>query len=142
MVNLYRLAVTLSCFVEKVKSLSRCFELSEKFSFFCRNVKGWVEPRSVRKKRLTYLTLVNLTVFCFFLLSLWLCAFNSAALVQWGIGRVELEMVMLQSVSFLLFVCAAQMSTKAAVGWRPVLLTFAFIALSESSLVALRSKGS
>lgn len=96
----------------------------------------------MRKKRLTYLSLVNLAVFCLFLFSLWLFAFNPAGLSKWGLGRTELEMIMLQSVSFLLFVCAAQMSAKAAVGWRPVLLTFAFIALSESSLVALLSKAS
>lgn len=52
-------------------------------------------------------------------------------------GRAQLEMVMLQSVSFLLVLCAVQMPSKAAQGWRPMLLTLSFIALSESSLVAL-----
>jgi hypothetical protein len=54
-----------------------------------------------------------------------------------GLGRVELEMVLLQSVSFLLMTTAFQLPAKGAQGWRPALLTLAFIALSESSLVAL-----
>jgi len=39
----------------------------------------------------------------------------------------------------LLMTTAYQMTTRAAEGWRPVLLTLAFVALSESSLVAFLS---
>lgn len=98
-----------------------------------------VERGGVRKKPLTYLSVVNLLVFCLFFISLWLFALKSAGLPKFGIGRTEIEMMMLQSVSFLLIICAVQLPSKAAVGWRPALLTFAFIALSESSLVALLS---
>ena len=68
---------------------------------------------------------------------MWLFAFDPTPVQRFGIGRPELEMTMLQAVSFLLVVCAIQLPPKAARGWRPALLTFAFVALSESSLVAL-----
>jgi hypothetical protein len=91
----------------------------------------------VRKRRPTYLSFVNLFVFCIFFSALWFFAFDLGAAEQLGITRVHLEMVMLQSISFLLVLCAVQLPTKAAEGWRPALLTLSFVALSESSLIAL-----
>jgi len=91
----------------------------------------------VRNRRPTYLSFINLFVFCLFFVALWFFIFDPGSAQSFGMGRPQLEMVMLQSVSFLLVLCAVQMPSKAALGWRPVLLTLSFIALSESSLVAL-----
>lgn len=93
----------------------------------------------VRKRRPTYLSFVNFLVFCLFFAALWFFAVDINAAEQLGLTRVHLEMVMLQSVSFLLVLCAAQLPAKAAPGWRPALLTLSFVALSESSLIALLS---
>ena len=91
----------------------------------------------MRNRRPTYLSFINLFVFCLFFVALWFFIFDPGLAQSFGMGRPQLEMVMLQSVSFLLVLCAVQMPSKAAQGWRPVLLTLSFIALSESSLVAL-----
>jgi hypothetical protein len=48
-------------------------------------------------------------------------------------------MLMLQSVSLLLLIGAFQMSPKKEKGWRALLLTLSFVALSQSTLVALLS---
>lgn len=96
-----------------------------------------MEAQTVRKKRLTYLSIINLLIFCLFFGAVGLFVFSPDGFPQWNIGRTEMEMVMLQSVSFLLLTCAAQLKPKAALGWRPALLMLAFVALSESSLVAL-----
>jgi hypothetical protein len=91
----------------------------------------------VRKPRPTYLSFVNFLIFCVFFAALWFFSFDMGSAEQIGLTRTDLEMVMLQSVSFLLVLCAAQMPSKAAEGWRPALLTLSFVALSESSLIAL-----
>ena len=91
----------------------------------------------VRKKRPTYLSLLNFVAFCIFCACLWFFVYGTAPLAGLGIGRAELEVVFLQSVSFLLVLCAVQMPAKGAAGWRPALLAMSFVALSESSLVAL-----
>lgn len=91
----------------------------------------------MRNRRPTYLSFINLFVFCLFFVALWFFIFDPGLAQSFGMGRAQLEMVMLQSVSFLLVLCAVQMPSKAAQGWRPMLLTLSFIALSESSLVAL-----
>ena len=95
-----------------------------------------MELGRVRKKP-TYLSFLNFLVFCLFFAAMCLFTFNPAQAQSWGLGKPELEMIMLQAVSFLMVVCAIQLPPKAAKGWRPALLTFAFVALSESSLVAL-----
>lgn len=91
----------------------------------------------VRKKRPTYLSFLNFIVFCVFLFSLWCFSYDMTPATRLGLGISELEVLLLQTVSFLLVMCAFQMPTKEAKGWRPILLTMSFIALSESSLVAL-----
>ena len=91
----------------------------------------------VRKKRPTYLSLINFFVFCVFFFSLWCFSFDMTPALKLGLGASELEVILLQSVSFLLVLCAFQMPTKQAKGWRPILLTMSFVALSESSLIAL-----
>lgn len=91
----------------------------------------------MRKRRPTYVSFVNLIVFCIFFTALWFFSFDMGAAEQLGLTRTHLEMVMLQSVSFLLVLCAVQMQSKSAEGWRPALLTMSFVALSESSLIAL-----
>ena len=73
------------------------------------------------------------------MVALWSFSFDISPVSGLGIGRTELEIILLQSVSFLLMTTAYQMTTRAAEGWRPVLLTLAFVALSESSLVAFLS---
>lgn len=91
----------------------------------------------MRKKRFTYLSLLNLVAFVLFFASLWFYAFDFGRVQAFGLGRAELEIILLQAVSFLLVLCAFQLPGKAARGWRPTLLTLSFVALSESSLVAL-----
>ncbi|MCA9776111.1 MAG: hypothetical protein KC800_05315 [Candidatus Eremiobacteraeota bacterium] len=83
------------------------------------------------------MSFINLFVFCLFFVALWFFIFDPGMAESLGLGRAQLEMIMLQSVSFLLVLCAVQMPSKAAEGWRPALLTLSFVALSESSLVAL-----
>lgn len=90
----------------------------------------------MRNRRPTSLAFINFTVFCLFFLALWFFVFNVEAVAGLGLARFHLEMIMLQSISFLLVLCAVQLPSKAAGGWRPALLTLSFVALSESSLVA------
>ncbi len=54
-------------------------------------------------------------------------------------GPTEIQMLMLQSVSMLLLIGALQMTSKKDKFWRILLVTLSFVALSESSLVALLS---
>lgn len=72
-----------------------------------------------------------------FFTCLWFLTYDLSPLARLGVGRAELEVVFLQSVSFLLVLCAFQIPPKGAAGWRPALLTMSFLALSESSLIAL-----
>lgn len=80
---------------------------------------------------------MNFLVFCLYLAVVWFFCYDMNSAESLGLGRPELEIILLQSVSFLLMMCALQLPGKAARGWRPVLLTMAFVALGESSLVAL-----
>lgn len=70
-------------------------------------------------------------------MALWFLSFDLSTGEKLGLGSAQLEMMLLQSVSFLLLVCAVQLPPKASPGWRPAILTMAFVALSQSSIVAL-----
>ena len=77
-------------------------------------------------------------MFCVFMGCLW--GYNTvSAAGNPRFGPTEIQMLMLQSVSMLLLVGAFQMSSKKDRVWRAALVALAFIALSESSLVALLS---
>ena len=91
----------------------------------------------MRKKRPTYLSLLNLLVFGVFFGALYALAFDITSVHSFELNRTELEIILLQSISFLLVLCAFQLPKKVTAGWRPALLALSFIALSESSLVAL-----
>lgn len=93
----------------------------------------------MRNRRPTYLSFINFFVFCVLFASLWLFAFDLKTVEAIGLSRTHLEMLMLQSISFLLVVCAVQLPAKGAAVWRATLLGFSFVALAESSLVALLS---
>lgn len=95
-----------------------------------------MEISPVRKKRPTYITVLNFLVFGVFLAALWFFVVDMRGAQALGLSRTVLEMVLLQSVSLLLMLGALQLNGKVAVGWRPALLAMAFVALSESSLVA------
>jgi hypothetical protein len=89
----------------------------------------------VRYRTAPYLSLLNFLLFCVFIGCLW--GFNSAAqLANARFGPTEVQMLMLQSVSMLLMIGAFQISPKNGKVWRAALVTLAFVALSESSLVA------
>jgi hypothetical protein len=91
----------------------------------------------VRYRTAPYLSLLNFLVFCVFTACLW--AFTSSSGGLGKLGPTETQMLMLQSVSLLLLIGAFQMSTRKEKFWRAVLVALAFVALSESSLVALLS---
>lgn len=88
--------------------------------------------------RAPYLSLLNFLLFCVFVCSLWSYSTGSS-LPGLNFGPTELQMLMLQSVSMLLLIGALQMSPKKEKAWRALLVCLAFIALSESSLVAFLS---
>ncbi len=88
--------------------------------------------------RAPYLSLLNFLLFCVFVGCIW--AYSSAMhRKDLGLGATEIQMLMLQSVSMLLLIGAFQMSPKKEKCWRALLVGLAFVALSESSLVALLS---
>ena len=90
----------------------------------------------MRYRNAPYLSLLNFLVFCVFVGCLW--GFNSSATLANGkFGPTEMQMLMLQSVSMLLMIGAYQLAPKKDRVWRAALVALAFIALSESSLVAL-----
>lgn len=92
----------------------------------------------MRNRSGPYLSLLNFTLFCVFVGCLW--AYSSLEnTVNLRFGATEVQMLMLQSVSLLLLIGAFQMSPKKEKGWRVLLLTLSFVALSQSSLVALLS---
>jgi hypothetical protein len=110
----------------------------DKFSFLSRNRRRGREPQGVRYRSGPYLSLLNFVLFCVFMGCLW----GYTSTLGGGAGRfgaTELQMLMLQSVSMLLLIGAFQMSPKKDKVWRAVLVALAFVALSESSLVALLS---
>lgn len=83
------------------------------------------------------MSLFRLLVFSLFFVTLWFFSFDAGVAASYGFGVVELEVILLQSVSLLLLMGAIQMPKKLSKAWRPVLLVLSFVALSESSLVAL-----
>ena len=93
----------------------------------------------MRRRRPTYLSFLNFLVFCTFFASLWCFVFDMGLAEKLGLTRLALEMIMLQSVSFLLILCAVQLPSKLVPSWRPALLLLSFVALSESSLLAFLS---
>lgn len=86
--------------------------------------------------RAPYLSALNFLLFCVFMGCLWGYS-TMAGVAHTRFGPTEMQMLMLQSVSMLLLIGAVQMSPKKEKAWRAVLVGLAFIALSESSLVAL-----
>lgn len=92
----------------------------------------------MRNRSGPYLSLLNFALFCVFMGSLW--AYSSLEkMIDPRFGPTEVQMLMLQSVSLLLLIGAFQMSPKKEKGWRALLLTLSFVALSQSTLVALLS---
>ncbi len=88
--------------------------------------------------RAPYLSALNFLMFCVFVGCIW--GYNVVSgRVGAKFGPTEVQMLMLQSVSVLLMIGAMQMSPKKERAWRAILVGLAFIALSESSLVALLS---
>ena len=91
----------------------------------------------MRKRKFSPISLFRLAVFALFFTTLWFFSFDPGVASDYGVGAVEMEVVLLQCVSLLLLMGAFQLPKKITPGWRPALLTLSFIALSESSLVAL-----
>lgn len=88
--------------------------------------------------RAPYLSAMNFLLFCVFVGCVWSYS-SMSGVVSPRFGATEIQMVMLQSVSMLLLIGAFQMSPKKEKVWRAVLVGLAFVALSESTLVALLS---
>ena len=92
----------------------------------------------VRYRTAPFISLLNFLLFCIFMGCLW--AYSSLdKIANMQFGQTEISMLMLQSVSLLLLVGALQMTTKKDKFWRILLVSLSFIALSESSMVALLS---
>lgn len=83
------------------------------------------------------IVIANIVLFSLFAACLWFCSFDRSTPAAYGLGFAELEVLILQAVSGLLLLGALQIPAKAGRGWRTALLTLSFVALSESSLVAL-----
>lgn len=109
---------------------------NEKFSISGRSVDKRGEPQRVRYRTAPFISLLNFLLFCVFVGCLWV--YNSIGkIANMKFGPTEVQMLMLQSVSMLLLIGALQMTAKKDKFWRIALVGLSFIALSESSLVAL-----
>ncbi len=92
----------------------------------------------MRYRTAPFISLLNFLLFCVFVGCLW--AYTSLGKVaNMKFGPTEIQMLMLQSVSMLLLIGSLQMTSKKDKFWRILLVTLSFVALSESSLVALLS---
>lgn len=102
---------------------------------FSEGEEGFKGNLRVVRYRAPYLSALNFLLFCVFMGCLWGYS-TMAGVAHAKFGPTEIQMLMLQSVSMLLLIGAIQMSPKKEKMWRAVLVGLAFIALSESSLVA------
>ncbi len=92
----------------------------------------------MRKRRAPKsIVVLNLILFSLFAACLWFFSFDRVTPAAYGIGFPEMEVLLLQAVSGLLLLGAIQVPAKTGKNWRTALLTLSFVALSESSLVAL-----
>ncbi len=89
--------------------------------------------------RVPYISLLNFGLFAVFCGCLWLLAIGPVSFSGHGVGRVELETLVLQVVSMLLLLGSVQMPYKSHRVWRWVLLALSFVALGQSVLIALLS---
>lgn len=92
----------------------------------------------MRKRRAPKsIVFLNVVLFSIFAVCLWFFTVDRQTPLSYGIGFVEMEVLILQAVSGLLLLGAIQIPAKTGKNWRMALLTLSFVALSESSLVAL-----
>ena len=90
----------------------------------------------MRYRTAPFISLLNFLLFCVFVGCLWAYA-SAGKISNLKFGPTEIQMLMLQSVSMLLLIGSLQMTSKKDKIWRIALVSLSFVALSESSLVAL-----